>query len=251
MVPISIIIITLNEEKKIRKCIESVINISDDIIVIDSNSQDRTTDICNEYDNVKVIINKFTNYSQQRNFGTLHAKYDYVLNIDADEYLSEELQNSILSQKYNAEKNYSFSFNRQNFYCNKPIKHGGWYPDIKQKFWNKKFAEWEGDVHETLKFVEKPVDIRLKGDLMHYTFDSIGEHIGQINKFTEISAKQLFRKNKKPGIKLILSPPIKFIKDYFFKLGFLDGFYGFVIAKNNAYAKFAKYSKLKQLYYEK
>lgn len=246
MIPVSIIIITLNEEKKITKCLDSIINISDDIIVIDSFSKDKTKTLCTSYKNVKFIENRFINYSQQRNFALRFTKYNYVLNIDADEFLSPQLQESFLKLQINESSNILYSFNRLNFYCGKPVKFGGWNPDIKKKFWNKNFAKWEGAVHETLKFTETPAEIRLKGNLMHYTFDTIDQHIDQINKFSAISAEELFIKGKKPGLKPIFAPFTKFFKDYFLKLGFLDGYYGYIIAKNNAFAKFAKYAKLKQ-----
>ncbi len=245
MIPVSIVIITLNEEKNIKRCLDSVIDISDDILIIDSDSKDKTVEICKQYKNVKVISNKFIDYSSQRNFGTESAKYDYILNIDADEVLSEKLKKSILSLNIDNNKNIIYSFNRLNHYCLRPIKFGAWYPDVKRKFWNKNYAKWEGNVHETLKFKDKPQEIKLKGDLLHYTYDNPEEHFNRTIKYAILSAEKDFINGKKSNIlKLIFKPFLKFIFLFFFKLGFLDGYYGYLIAKTSAFSDFIRISVL-------
>lgn len=241
MIPVSIVIITLNEEKNIKRCLDSVIDISDDIIVVDSGSKDRTVEICKTYKNLRPFENKFIDYSQQRNFGTSLSKYNYILNIDADECLSNELKNSILNLKIDDNENIVYSFNRLNHYCGKPIKYSGFYPDIKRKFWNKNYAEWKGKVHETLDFKETPKHIKLKGDLLHYTYNSEKEHITQSIKYAIIGAEADLENNKKPSIiKLIFKPYFKFLFIYFIKLGVLDGRYGYMIAKLSAFTDFVK-----------
>lgn len=246
MIPVSIVIITLNEEKNIKRCLDSVIEISDDIIVVDSGSDDNTEKICKEYKNLRFVVNKFIDYSNQRNFGTSLTKYQYVLNIDADEVISSELKSSILNINFENEINTLYSFNRLNHYCSKPLKFGGWYPDVKRKFWNKDFAEWTGTVHETLEFKEKPQIIKLKGDLLHYTYQSPEEHVNQTIKYAFLSAEQEFAKGKKTNIlKLLFKPGLKFFFLFFLKLGFCDGFYGYIVAKNTAYSEFIKQSYLR------
>lgn len=245
MLPISIVIITLNEEKNIKRCLDSVFELSDDIIVVDSGSTDKTEDICNKYDNVRFVTNKFIDYSQQRNFGSSLTRYNYILNIDADEELSETLKNSIKSLKINPESNILYKFNRLNHYCSKPLKFGGWYPDVKKKFWNKNYAKWTGNVHETLFFSKEPTDVKLKGDLFHYTYNSLEEHINQTIKYALLRAESDI-KNKKTHskIKLLFKPWFKFILLYFLKLGFLDGYYGFIVAKTSAFSDFIRISKV-------
>lgn len=242
MKEISIIIITLNEEHNIERCLSSIINLSDDIIVIDSGSNDRTLEICKNFENVKVIFNEFTDYASQRNFGTEQAKYNFILNIDADEALSSELNASISKIEISEHENTLFTFNRLNHYCNKPIRFGGWYPDKRRKFWNKKFAKWHGIVHESLDFNNNPpIVVHLQGDLLHYTYMSTSEHIEQSVKYAILSGKNDFAKGKKTNIiKLLFKPLIKFYLIYIFKLSFLNGFKGFMIAAMSSISDFLR-----------
>ncbi len=252
MIPVSIIIISLNEEKNIWGCLNSLKGITDDIIVIDSGSKDKTVEICESFDNVRVFINDFVDYSNQRNFGTSKANYAYVLNIDADERISDELRKSILGIEISRESNVLYTFNRLNHYCSKPLTMGGWYPDVKRKFWNKNFAKWEGIVHEDLVFSEKPDIVKLKGDLIHYTYSSVNEHVSQSIKYAFLSAEKDFSRGKKAGIlKLIFKPTFKFVLLYFLRLGFIDGYYGFLAAVVSAYASFVRDSVLRDLYRQK
>jgi glycosyltransferase involved in cell wall biosynthesis len=249
MIPISIVIITLNEEDNIKACLDSVCGLSDNIIVVDSGSDDRTQEICKSYPNVSLYINKFVDYSQQRNFGSSKSVYEYILNIDADERISEELRRSILELKLKPASNILYTFNRLNHYCSKSLKFGAWYPDVKRKFWNKNFANWEGIVHENLVFIEKPEIIKLKGDLLHYTYSSVNEHISQTIKYSLLGAQKDFSRGKKAGIiKLLFKPAFKFSLLYFLRFGFLDGYYGFLAARISAYGSFVRDSALRDLW---
>lgn len=244
---LSVVIITLNEERNIGRCIQSVKNIADEILLVDSHSTDKTVAIAKEH-GVKVILNGFQSYTQQRNFATEHAEYDWILMMDADEAVSDELEKSILSVKQNSTHN-SYQFNRLNNYCGKWIRHGAWYPDRKIRLYNRNNGIWTGKyVHEYWKKNNEAESVgQLSGDLLHYSYYSIDEHIRQIQKFTELSAKAATEEGKTCSIlKIWLGPKWYFIKNYFFRLGFLDGYYGYLVCKLTSYSQLIKYSKIRQ-----
>jgi glycosyltransferase involved in cell wall biosynthesis len=244
---ISFVIITFNEQKNIEKCLKSIISVADEIIVVDSFSTDDTKEICQKF-NCRFYENKFENYSAQKNYANSLVIFDYIFSIDADEVLSEELINSINKLKTNNLITQSFQVQRLNNYCGKWIKHGGWYPDIKTRMWKNNTATWKGEIHETLVFDTKMPAKLLKGNLLHYSYYSIDQHILQANKFSTLSAKMLYEKGKKVNfLQILLKPFWKFLRNYFFKGGFLDSYYGFVISIISAHETFLKYSKLKQL----
>jgi len=248
-VKISVIIITYNEEKNIARCIDSVQDVADELIVVDSFSKDKTEEICLEK-NVRFYKNSFEGYSEQKNYANSLAKYEFILSLDADEALSPELKKSILQEKEKGFTATVFEFNRLVFYCGQKIKHSGWYPDKKIRLWKNELAKWnDSPIHEKLEFKERITPKFLKGDLYHYTFHTISQHVEQINKFSTLKAQMAYDKNKKTNLlKIIFKPPIKFFIQYILRLGFLDGFLGFVVCKNSANAEFLKQVKLKQLY---
>ena len=241
---ISVVIITLNEEKNIGRCLESLKNVADEIIVLDSYSTDRTKEICQRY-SVSYWEREWKGYSGTKNYANSLAKSEYILSVDADEALSPELEKALIEFKKTESPSLAYSLNRITNYCGKWIKHCGWYPDRKIRLWKKGAAKWVGEIHETLEFVEGPEIWELKGDLYHYSFHAIKQHVEQINKFTEIGALQSFEKGKRTTLfKIFIYPKWKFFRDYIIKLGFLDGYYGYVVCKNSAHAKFLKYIKL-------
>ncbi len=244
---ISAVIITFNEEKNIEKCINSLIDVANEIIVLDSFSTDRTEAICKKF-NVRFEQHKFDGHIEQKNRVMHMAKNDFVLSVDADEVLSDELKQKINLLK----KNFTFdaySFNRLNFFCGKKIKHGGWYPDKKIRLWNRKKGHWGGKNPHDKVILNKNASLKhINADLLHYSFHSIEQHIIQINKFSTIKAKNDLSANKKASFyKIIFKPAFKFFRDYFLKTGFLDGFYGMVIAFNSAHSEFLRQVKLKEL----
>lgn|SRR5574344_605275 len=246
---ISCVIITFNEEKNIFRCLNSLKDIVDEIIVIDSFSTDNTENIVKSFPNIRFVQNKWSDYSTQKNFGNNLAKYDYILSIDADEELSKELQESLLKIKEtNKDEQNIFAFNRRNNYCGYWIKHCGWYPDKKIRLFNRKYTHWYGDIHEYLVFNTPQTNIlHLKGDLLHYSYYSISEHIAQIDKFTTLTAKNHRDKSKQISfIKMYFAVKWKFIRDYIFKLGFLDGKYGYQICKLSSIATMIKYIKINE-----
>lgn len=247
MPDLSVVIITKNEEKNIGRCLQSIEGLTDDIVVVDSGSEDLTYNICKEY-NVRFFTTEWKGYSTTKNYANSLAKYPLILSLDADEALSSELRNSI-SEVLKKQKASAYSMNRLTNYCGKWIKHGGWYPDKKIRLFNYDEGLWDDSlIHESIVLKNGSPVIHLKGDLLHYSYHSVSEHIAQANKFTELTAYTAFQSGKKSSVfKVLLNPQIKFIKDYLIKLGFLDGFYGLVIAYISSFATFLKYVKLYQL----
>jgi len=250
MIKLSVVIITFNEEKNIGRCINSVVGLADDIIIVDSFSTDRTEEIATSK-GARFVKQKFLGHIEQKNFAITQAKYPHILSLDADESLSEKLQKSILKVKENWQGD-GYKMNRMTNYCGKWIKHCGWYPDTKLRLWDSRKGKWEGvNPHDKYIMEKQTKIIYLEGNIFHYSYYSILDHLKQTDKFTDISAKELLLKGKKPNyLKLIFSPIIKFLRDYFFNLGFLDGYYGLIICKISANATYLKYNKLKKLYLE-
>jgi (heptosyl)LPS beta-1,4-glucosyltransferase len=243
---LSLVIITYNEERNIERCIRSVLDVADEIIVVDSFSSDKTPQICKNY-NVRFYQRKWEGYSNTKNYANSLSTNNYIFSIDADEALSEELKTSIIQAKAKGFKG-AYQMNRLTNYCGKWIKHGSWYPDKKIRIWNKKQGQWEGGIHEKIVFAENIKIQQLNGDLLHYSYYSLEDHYRQIDKFTSLSAEELLQKGKKYSKAKELSSAIaKFIKDYVFFAGFLDGKAGFRIARLSAKATAMKYKKLKKL----
>lgn len=244
---ISAVIITYNEEKNILRCLESVKKVADEIIVVDSFSTDATPEICREF-NVVFLQNTFKGHVEQKNFAAQKATSPYVLSLDADELLSDELVqyiNSIKKQLFDFE---AYSFKRLNNYCGKWIKNGAWYPDRKIRLWQAGKGSWGGDnPHDKVIMNANSRVEKVNHEILHYSFTSISEHLTQVNKFSSIAAETAFNNGKRASIlMLLLSPFFKFVRDYFFKAGFRDGFYGLVIAVISSHSKFLKYAKLLQ-----
>lgn len=248
MPKLSAVIITQNEERNIGRCIDSLKGVADDIVVVDSGSTDNTEAICKEK-GARFFYNKWEGYIEQKNFANDLAEHKYILSIDADEALSEQLRNSILEAKDSLEAD-GYEMNRLTNYCGKWIRHGGWYPDRKLRLFHRDKFEWGGEkIHEAMVMKEPNAHIEgLSGDLLHYSYYNISQHIAQANHFTNMTAELAVEKGKRSGmIKIIFSPAVKFIRDYIFKLGFLDGYYGYIVCRISAQATFMKYSKIRQI----
>jgi len=245
-VKISTVIITYNEEKHIARCLASVEEISDEILIIDSHSSDRTVEIAKEF-GAKVVLHEFEGHIQQKNFAMREAQYDYVLSLDADEMLSIELIRSIVAVKSNAQAD-AYRFNRLNNFCGKWIKHGLWYPDRKIRLWDRKKGKWGGEnPHDKVILQGDSRLIKLEGNLLHYTVSHVGEYVGQINTFSSIQAEVLISQKRKPSFFLLyVKPPYKFFLAYFVKLGLLDGWRGFCIAAGQAWGIYLRYVKMKE-----
>ena len=244
---LSVVIITFNEEKNIKRCIESVICVADEIIVIDSFSSDRTVEIALAL-GAKVKQSAFNGYINQKNKAIKEASNHYVLLLDADEFLSDELAVSILKEKENFIYK-AYSMKRCNIFRGKYIRHGLWYPDRKLRLFDKRIGYCGGLNPHDMIVMQETTDVKLlEGDMFHNTFDSIEAYRRRNAEVSTVIAQSLFNAGiKKSRSKIIFSPLWSFINGYFLRLGFLEGYNGFIIAALTAQQSFLKYQKLKQL----
>jgi glycosyltransferase involved in cell wall biosynthesis len=244
-IKISATIITLNEEKKIEGCLQSLQGVVDEILVVDSFSTDQTKAICERY-NVRFIQHAFEGYVAQKNYAASMASHNYILALDADERLSDELRKSILKVKVDWGKAFGYAVNRYNNYCGKWMHFSGWYPERKVRLWDRREAGWVGtDPHDFVRIPGGKVQ-KLEGHLLHYAYLTVDEHLQQVHRFAEIAARAKY-KNGAPinfVVNIIFSPLFRFVKSYIFQLGFLDGYYGFIFCTTSASMTFFKYVRL-------
>ena len=243
MAKISACIISYNEEKKIEGCLKSLEGVVDEIIIVDSLSTDRTLEIAQKYTD-QIFDQKFLGHIEQKNLAITKASHDWILSLDCDEQLTDELKESILKVKNNLEDADAYKVARRTFYVYRWLNHC-WYPDFKTRLFNINSAHWAGiNPHDHLKVEGKNI-VTLKGDLLHYSFNSISEHIRTLDNFTEIGAREIIRRNKPVSI---ISPWTHglwtFIRLYFFKRGFLDGYAGLIVSALSGMHAFIKYIKV-------
>jgi glycosyltransferase involved in cell wall biosynthesis len=246
-VKISGVIITYNEEEHLEKCLTSLIDVVDEIVVIDSFSTDKTEKICKKF-NATFIQHSFEGYIEQKNYAISKAKFEYILSLDGDEALSNELKKSILDAKQNWKYD-SYYFNRLNNYCGQWIKHSDWYPDKKLRLFKKDSGEWKGiNPHDCYTLKKGKTHKTLKGDLLHWIYSSYQEHNQKTENFSTIAAESYFKLGKKSSIfKIIFRPSWAFFKAYFLRLGFSDGLNGLIICIQTFNVTFLKYIKLREL----
>lgn len=247
MIKLSAVIITFNEEEHLEKCLASLEGIVDEIIIVDSFSTDSTEKICKNFD-VKFIKQEFLGYKEQKNFALTQAKYDYILSLDGDEALSDELKTSILKTKKNWKYD-GYYCNRFNNYCGQWIKHSDWYPDKKLRLFKRDSGSWKG-INPHDKFILDPQKKsgRLKGDLLHWIYRDYREHNEKVENFSTIASKAYYDHGIRSSIwKIAYRPAWAFFKSYFLRLGFLDGLNGFIICLQAYNVTFLKYIKLYEL----
>jgi glycosyltransferase involved in cell wall biosynthesis len=244
---ISVVIIAFNEEDRIGGCLESVEGIADEIVVVDSFSTDRTGQICAQY-GARFIRHRFEGHIQQKNFALEQASFDHVLCLDADEALSPELRRSVLEVK-NDWAYPAYCFNRLSRYCGKWIRHSTWYPSRKTRLAEKGSARWKGiNPHDYLSLSGGNEPAWLKGDLLHYSYDTVSEHRQKVRTYAELASRAYYRAGRSSGLlRIIMHPFWRFMREYFIHLGLLDGYYGLVIAWLCARETYLKYKKLRDI----
>ncbi len=250
MIQISVVIITFNEERNIERCLQSVKDIADEIVVVDSLSQDKTVSIAEKY-GAKVISQAFLGHVEQKNFAASQAANDWVLSLDADEALSPELEKSIreIKQSNFTGATDAYLMSRLTNYCGKWIKHSGWYPDRKIRLFNRTKGCWKGEnPHDRWELYDNTKNIkRIKGDILHYSFYTMSDHLKKIEKYSDIAARARVEKNKNYSLlKIIVVPGWVFFINYIIRLGFLDGYYGLIVCKLQAYDTWIKYNLVRQ-----
>ena len=243
---LSVIIITYNEEENIKRCLESV-KWSDEIVIVDSFSNDKTVEIAREYTS-KVFQKKWTNFSQQKNLALGKASSEWVLNIDADERVTPELKKEILAILNSQFQSFDgYYIPRRNHYLGKWIRHCGWYPDYKLRL----FRKGKGRFNERIVHESVVVEGRkgyLKSCLKHYSYKNLSDHLTRIDKFTSLAAQEMFTDGKRARVfDLLFRPLAKFVKMYLIKKGYLDGIYGLIVSIIGSFYVFMKYLKLWEL----
>lgn len=234
-------IITLNEERNIARAIESL-RCSDEILIVDSGSVDRTVELARNL-GARVIDANWRGYSAQKNWAAEQASHDWILSLDADEALSEALEAEIWSLKKSGPRYDAYTMPRLARYLGRWILHSGWYPDRKVRLYDRRKAKWVGEfVHESVQ-VSGRVG-HLESNILHFTCESLAEHVKTLDRYTTLAAQEIAaRRIAVPLYRLILDPPWTFVKSYFLQRGFLDGLEGLTIAYMAAFYTFLKYSK--------
>jgi len=243
---ISVIIITLNEEENIEDCIKSV-NWVDEIIVVDSSSVDKTVEIAKSL-NAKVYQTEWKGYSAAKNFALNHAKSEWVLSLDADERVTPEMKNEIISILKTGENKYAgYEVSRKTIFLGKWIRHCGWYPGYTLRFFKNKMGKFTDSlVHESIQINGEKG--RLKNGLIHYTNKDIFHYFEKYNKYTSLAAQDMLKHNKSFRIiDLIFRPVFTFTKMYFLRNGWMDGIHGLLLSVFSASYVFTKYAKLWEL----
>ncbi|MDZ4667284.1 MAG: glycosyltransferase family 2 protein [bacterium] len=246
LLPLSIVIITRNEAANIARSIASVLPVSNDIVVVDSESTDNTVQIAKSL-GATVIVNPWEGYSKQKNIGNAQAKYDYIFSIDADESFSPELREELIALFAQKEMKPLYRVNLINHYCGKPIKHGAWYPDWHYRLFDKRQMHWTetDDVHEGLNWNKSTPKALLKEHLYHFTTQNDDFYLQKMEQYAQLFASKMRAKGKSGGlIKANSSAFFRFFKEYFLQYGFLDGMAGLKIAKAHFIYTYKKYKYL-------
>jgi len=243
---ISACVIAYNEERKIRRCLDSL-TWCDEIIVVDSYSTDRTVAICREYTD-QVTQHEWLGYVGQRNMVRKLSHFPWILFLDSDEEVSPALRDEILAEFENGHgETLGYEFPRQVYYLGRWVRHGEWYPDLKLRLFKKAFGRTEGEEPHDHVVVHGPVK-RLKNPIWHYTYDDIADQITTLNRFSTITAQQKHMNGiRHPLFHMLTRPALRFLRGYILRLGFLDGTRGFSIASAAAYGAFLKYAKCWEL----
>ena len=244
MPKISACIISFNEEQNIEDCLKSLENVADEIVVVDSFSTDRTVEIASRYTD-SIYHEEFVGYIEKKNLAVSKAKHDWILSLDCDERLSPELSSSILAIKEKLdEQQLAYRMPRKTFYVYRWLNHC-WYPDKKVRLFNKHKAHWGGiNPHDRVIVGEGSIS-DLAGDLQHYSFNSISDHLQTMDKLSEIGAREIIASGRHVSLFDPLTHGLwTFIRLYFFKRGFLDGLAGFIVSVLSSMHAFVKYSKV-------
>jgi glycosyltransferase involved in cell wall biosynthesis len=244
---ISAVIITYNEEDRLPGALASLRGVADEVVVVDSYSGDRTVEIART-SGARVLQNRFEDYGRQKNFAMEQAAHEWILNLDADERVSPELKRAIsaLKEKGAAAGQAGFAIQRRTHYLGRWIRHSGWYPDRKVRLFRKSNASWQGRIHERLNVTGTTAC--LPGAILHFTYRGISDHLSRINRYSSLQAEEIAEKGKTLLLcRALVLPVSTFARHYLLKLGFLDGFPGFLIALFSSWATALKYCKALEL----
>ena len=237
-------LITRNEEQNLPRALESL-RLADEIVVVDSGSTDRTVEVARQH-GARVVVHPLTNFAEQKNFAAAQATHDWILNLDADEVISPELADELRAWKERPPEAVAYRMPRKANYLGSWIRHSGWYPDPKVRLYRRDRARFVGALHESVQ-VDGTVG-ELRGEILHYTCDSLADHVAKVNYFTTLAARELHAQSPNSGrgwlVSLLFAPPLTFLRTYLFQQGFRDGYRGLLIAGMAGFYTFLKYAKL-------
>ncbi|MBN2318375.1 MAG: glycosyltransferase family 2 protein [Acidobacteria bacterium] len=245
MPPISATIITCNEERNIAEALESLSWV-DEIIVVDSGSEDATLDICRRFTD-KIYYRDWTGYVDQKNYAVEKACNDWILSLDADERVSPKLQDEIEALNRKGFRESGYRIPRATFFMGRWIKHGDWYPDYQLRLFDRRHGKWQGGrVHESVQ--TDGAAGMLRGEIQHFTYRNFSEYLKRLESYTTLAALDYRRKGRRASSWMLFGKPLAvFIRAYLLKCGFLDGTAGFTVAVMGAVSAFFKYAKLHEL----
>ncbi len=246
MPPLSVVIITFNEAHNLPRCLAALAGLgATDVLVLDSGSTDATREIAAAW-GARVAMQPFLGYVAQKNRATELALHDHILQLDADEELTEALRQEVRATLA-AWQHAAYALPRLTNYCGHWVRHSGWYPDWQTRLYDRRRGRWQGELlHERYQPTDGTAPARLCAPLHHYSYPTISTHWQQLDRFTTLGAEQLRQRGKTANwAHLVLKPIWKFISIYFLKAGFLDGFAGFSIALLSSVGVFLKYAKLR------
>ena len=239
---ISACLITNNEENHIAEAINSI-DFADEIVVVDSESTDDTRKICRGL-GAKVFVQKWLGFGKQKQLAVEKCAHDWIFSLDADERVSPELSDAIREIKASGKTSDGYRISRLTFYMGRPIKHSGWYPDWQLRFFNRQKGNWKDlEIHESVEMSAGAEVTKLKKNILHYTVESPEHHHRMIGeRYAPLAAKKMFENGRRTSkFRVKSAGVIAFIERYFLKLGFLDGFEGYCIAKFAAHHDFLKH----------
>lgn len=239
--PLSLVIVTLNEADNIERCVKSV-PFANEILVVDSHSTDATVQIAEKL-GARVLIETWRGYGPQKAFAVSQAKNDWILSLDADEALSPELQQEILAKFASLKPEVGYEMPRLSWHLGRWIRHGGWYPDAQLRLFHRAHSQWSSAaLHEKVQVKSK---LRLEAPIMHWVFTDLSDQVITNDKYSTLGAREWVSAGRGFSLwKLVVKPASKFFECYFLKQGFRDGMPGFIIAVGAAYSLFLRHAKV-------
>jgi glycosyltransferase involved in cell wall biosynthesis len=245
MEPISVTLITYNEEANVEDALRSV-EWADEIVVVDSGSSDRTVEICRRYTD-KVFRREWTGFVDQKNHAVTQASHDWILSLDADERVGPELNREIARLRQAGLSQSGYRVPRVAFFMGRWIRHGEWYPDCQLRLFDRRRGRWQGGrIHESVRVDGVPGQLR--GEILHFTYHSLSDYLRRLETYSTLAAEDSLQKGKTPSMRKIVGNPIAaFVKGYIVKRGFLDGVPGLMVAVMGAVSVFFKYAKLYEM----
>ena len=242
---LSVCLVAQNEQDNLPRCLQSVRGLADEIVLVDGGSSDDTQKFAREL-GAKVFCRAFTNHADQKNYAASLASHHWILLLDADEELSEELKESLREWKSTEPQFAVYEMARRTWYLGAWIRHSRWYPDWQRRLYRRDKASFSGAIHSALRYSG---DIgRLRGDLLHYTIRTFSEHERKVEKYADTIAQEMFAQGRRSWrAAMWLATPWSWIHHYLIGAGFLDGYRGTIIANMAARSVRLKFRRLGDL----